>query len=454
MSDDEKIDYLRCRFASEATEREYLAACFRRNLATNRIGILVGVPLFSIYAFADFINLADPVTAVAYRACAAVGALALAVALGKSAWAAKRYEWVTVFVVCVLGGSMIAIIWREDSLDNYYYVGLVQAAVIQSFLIRMSFERAMIPLLFMLVAFAAAVSGKADRNEATLQLGVLVTMFSMCGFGIYVAERLRRIDFLKTRLIAKQNEQLNAMLEETKLDNARKVAAMNLLVHFVRTPIHQIVGFTDVLTNSLDAAGQDRAPKDCVESAGFIRSASRELFRNVSQLLTYYRLDEKAAAPAVDLVELQGLIEDFTEELPGRVKAVRRLDRVAIMTRQDIVIEALKALCTHYAEAGEGPARIEIRLVREGDLATITVVDDLPVLGEAEFERQTRPLDRLDHYLTANGTSMPMALRTAARASELAGGGAAWREQAGRNAIILTFRDYAAEARTARDVAA
>jgi signal transduction histidine kinase len=454
MSATERIDALQCRFADASTEQEYRAAVLSRDLANNRIGIVFGVSLFGLYFILDFFNLEEPWRAVLIRSAAIFLGLSIFVLILRSQAASKRHEELTALIVAVLGAAMNLIIWLEPTLDNSYYVGLIQAGVILSFLLRVNFTASIITYASFLTGFAFAVAGKSDAKEALLQLAVLMTMFGTCGFGVYLVERFRRTDFLKTCLIARQNAQLNTMLEETKLDNARKVAAMNLLVHFVRTPIHQIVGFTDVLTNSLDAAGQDRAPKDCVESAGFIRSASRELFRNVSQLLAYYRLDEKAAAPAVDLVELQGLIEDFTEELPGRVKAVRRLDRVAIMTQQDIVIEALKALCTHYAEAGEGPARIEIRLVREGDLATITVVDDLPLLGEAEFERQTRPLDRLDHYLTANGTSMPMALRTAARASELAGGGAAWREQAGRNAIILTFRDYAAEARTARDVAA
>ena len=308
----------------------------------------------------------------------------------------------------------------------------------------MSFEKAMIPLIVMLVGFIAAVSGKSDAEQAVLQTVVLTTMFSICAFGIYLSERLRRSDFLKTRLIARQNDKLNEMLADVRLDNLRKVAAMNLLVHFVKTPVHQIVGFTDIITRALEA-GAGEASKDSLEGARFIKSASRELSQNVSRLLAYYRLDEGVAGPPSNLVELDSLIRDYAEHLPDGFKVRFDCDKVAIVSRQTIVNAALAALVDHYSTDSARGA-LEIQLRRSADGAELNAVDDGPLLSQEEFACLTKPLDKLDHYLTANGSSMPMALRTAARAAELCGGYLSWRSEGGRNRLTLALKDFAGAA--------
>lgn len=446
MQETEKVSPWTARFTSRETEAAYLDFVFRGNINNNFRSLFILFPLYAAYSIIDLTTLQNPIEGAAIRLSAASTCI-VAFALMKVRALERHHEYILSVMLLILGSAISLIIAREPGLANSYYVGLIQGGVITCFLFRIEFIKTFVSMLLIIAGFGWALLQDKPAQEAALQFVIITTMYALCLFGIYFLQRFRRTDFLKTRLIAEQNEQLNAMLAEARIDNARKVAAMNLLVHFVRTPIHQIVGFTDVLTSSLDADGREQAPKDCIESAGFIRSASRELFKNVSQLLVYYRLDEKASAPAAEIVELHGLIEDFSEELPSSIKTHRRLDRVAIVTRREIVVDAVKSLCTYYAEAPNPPQRLDFRLERVGDHACITISDDLPLLGDQEFERQTRPLDKLDHYLTANGTSMPMALRTAARASELAGGALQWRAQNGRNLFALTLRDYAASAR-------
>ncbi len=386
MSADERFDALRCRFADGTTEADYQKFAFARNLSANKIGMLVGIPLFSLYAILDFVNLSDPMNAVLTRIMAA--AISFAVVFSFR-WkiVARNHEMWTAFVVSILGAAMLLIIWGEPSLENSYYVGLIQAGVMLSFLIRISFDRAMTPLILMLIGFFVAVHRKEDSQEALLQSMILFTMFAICAFGIYLSERARRLDFLKSRTIALQNQKLNEMLADVQQDNARKVAAMNLLVHFVKTPIHQIVGFTDVIKRQIEGFGPAIGRNESLESATFIQSASRDLSRNVSKLLAYYRLDEKVST-GLDLIELDALILDHLDRLDA--PPALKLEKVAIVNRRDIVSIALQTMIERYVDNEESAALVEVRLERVETAATLIFIDKGAAVSGEETQRRCR----------------------------------------------------------------
>lgn len=446
MSQDERITPLLRQFEDPEIEQDFRKFVFKENLATNRLGVSVGVPLFFLYAILDFINLEHPVVAVAVRVAATLLCALMIMGMYHRALA-RFHEELTAMVVVVLGSAMTLIIWREPSLDNAYYIGLIQAGVFLTFLSRMVTYKAFAALIWIVVMFAFAVRNKEDVKQAVLQTFILMTMFAIFAFGIVVADGMRRKDFLKSRTIAIQNEKLNRMLADVRQDNARKVAAMNLLVHFVKTPIHQIVGFTDVIRRQIEHPEAAEKLGETLESAAFIQAASRDLSRNVSRLLAYYRLDDKAGAQP-DLVELDALILDHAERL-DRAPAMK-LHKVAIVNRREIIGDAMQTMIDRYADNQESSTLVEIRLERVEGAALIVFIDEGPALSDEEFARQTKPLDKLDHYLTANGSSMLLGLRTVARAVEICGGSIRYRREDRRNVFFIEVRDLAAT----QDVAA
>ena len=111
-----------------------------------------------------------------------------------------------------------------------------------------------------------------------------------------------------------------------------------------------------------------------------------------------------------------------------------------------LVAAAIAAFLDRYAEDADAAVTVSFSLARSGDSAAITVRDNGAPIEKDEFARKTRPLDKLDHYLSANGSSMSMALRTVARAAQLAGGELTHATENGGNAFRLTFSDFAAVA--------
>ena len=337
---------------------------------------------------------------------------------------ARFHESLTVSVVILFGAVMNVIIGAEGSLENDYYVGLVQAAVILSFLLRVGLRPSVGALFLLLSGFALAAVQSPDEKEITLQIVVLATMFLTCAFGIYFIERYRRTAYLQAKTIEVQNAQLAGMLEAAEADNRRKIAAMNTLVHFVRTPVHQIVGFTDVVVAELQAAGD--AARESLEHAERIRSAAGELSNNVARLLTSHRLDEAHLSPP-ERIGLRDLFDDLRYELEDAYETVDAPTSAAgaLLNHRSALTTAVEALGAFFKERAReaGPARkVAIAFAIDDRGVLLTLADDGQAMSAEDFAGAAAPLTALSDYLSMTGSRMPMALRTAVRAIEVCGG--------------------------------
>lgn len=408
------------RFEDAETEREFQKFVFDDNLATHRLGIAVGVPLFSLYGFLDLVNLTNPFDAIAVRACAALLCLGIFAAMTVPRLA-PHHEWLSMSAVMILGSAMIYIIWREPSLDNAYYVGLIQVGVFLTFLSRVAFYKAVIPLVLLLGLFIAAVNGKQDSQEATLQSVILATMFSICTFGIVVSDTLRRKDFLKACIIRRQNEKLNELLQEARDDNARKVAALNLLVHYVKTPIHQIVGFTDLIAADFSREAESSPQKANLENASFLRDASRELAQNVSRLLAYYRLDDRSPA-SPEQIDIRERARDLLDRI-STAATIRVRGAPAVLAVESALVDAaFSGLVDHFSSQSFTGCDLDAEVSSSSDSVSVRIRHNGPAMSADEFKSLTRPIEYIGEYLAARGSSFPLSLRTAARAAALCGG--------------------------------
>ena len=123
--------------------------------------------------------------------------------------------------------------------------------------------------------------------------------------------RYQRYDFLKTQIINEQNTQLRELLKDIQDDHDRKIAAMNMLVHFVRTPLHQISGFSDVVLQTLSRQDENETLAPGLDGARYIKNASMDLTENVNRLLTYHRLDEYERADSWTPILIIEALSDY-----------------------------------------------------------------------------------------------------------------------------------------------
>ncbi len=412
------LDPITTAFRDKDTEKAFQAASFASNCRVNTIALFLFASLFGLYAFVDLALLEDARFAVIIRTTATAAGL-VALIMMHVIDRKQHHEIVTVLIVLTWGLAVCLIIRNESDLDNTYYVAFIQGAVFLCFLVRVGFVKPIAVMALFLAGFAWAVQGKADVEQAMTQILVLVTMFFICGFGCYLLQRYRRDDFMKTATIEQQNSKLQVLLEDAKLDNARKLAAMNMLVHFIKTPLHQIAGFSDILVQSATNAEAG----DAAENARYIQNATTSLTKSVSGLLAYHRLDEAESRAAPETTELSCAIEDFRELLPSGVESSSRIhDEAVVFVDLDVLRAALKSFAEYCADPKNDVSRLTISLEPAEGAWDLQLRDDAHILSPSQFDDLIQPLTKIETYLGHTGDEMPMTLRTVARAIDIIGG--------------------------------
>ena len=439
MSENLRILPIRCRFADPALERQYRAFLLDRHHGNEVTWVLGGVFTFLAFAPLDLIALQEPILIVLARIGAVVASIGLVVALGKQG-TARHFETIAMLMMVVAGSVINFAIWREPDLENTYFVGLIVVAIFISILWRGGFIKSLFGLSYLYCGYLLAVSNKADveGERIVVQLFFLTCIIGLCVFGFLLLERLRRRDYLKTRTIEQQNAQLSRLLASARIDNQRKVAALNMLLHVIKTPIHQISGFTDLFLSQL---GDEEAPEkidDCIANAKYIKDASDALQSSVSKLLGYHRLDEAERTLDPETLSIGEALSDATAILDDKIRVTitRAVKRIHIDKR--LFDAAILNIVSNVEQNATKISALEISVDETENSIIFVFKDDGPGMPEEAFRSAVKPLTEIDNYLSGDGSSPRMGLRTVARAMEISGGAFTY-EYADGAIFTLTF---------------
>ena len=422
-------------FADPALEARYQLATSGDLLKLNFFGLVVGMVLFTLFAGTDIINFEDPTFALSIRA----GVLALSAPLVlylRQPSAAVHQENIVMTVMILFGLGLNAILLLQPTLDKTYFSGIIQGAVLFGFILRISFRRYLLVFSFIFSTFVLVSYNKPPAEEVFFQSMTLGSVCVLCAFGVYLIQSYLRREYLNGQVIEAQNIQLEEMLEDLKLDNERKVAALSVLVHFVRTPIHQISGFTDVVIGELANLRDYPGVKGCRDSATYIKTASKELMANVTRLLEYHRLDDMERRNSVEETNLHALVGDAAANIKAYQNVELDTAKVSALLPAEAIVAALQQLIDNINDHANEAQKIGIRLYEDASGIVIEVSDDGKPYSEAEFTSQSQALNEVCEHLNTTGAHMPMGLRVARRAAEIAGGELCFAHEGDQN----TFR--------------
>ncbi len=429
------------RFASRETEAAFGAFVFGRNLAANVGGASLGLFLFVVYIFSDYIDAVDPNKVAAIRLVTfAICAFLMSFLLFKRF--RRFHDLISAAVLILMGGAINLIVYIQPSLENTYYIALIQGFIMFTLLLRLSFVSMTVVIVSTQAFFTVAAFSHDATRDTILQSVNLLFVGLICIAGSYLLQRYQRVDFLKSQTIQHQNAKLSILLEDAKRDNERKLAAMNMLVHFVKTPLHQISGFSDIVMNSLDGDDERISINDGVEGARYIKDATANLTKSVNDLLTYHRLDDLDGQQRSDEASIDDLIYDFSETLSAEIDVKVEGEGGLVRTDDDVFKTALSSLARHYHNPNSGVTSLAIELCSQNGAAQITLKDNGAVIDEQQFQQDTKPLIKINNYLTSAGSEMPMALRTVARAVEIIGGVFHHEPLADGNIFVLKILNY------------
>lgn len=385
---------------------------------------MLALLLFIAYTPSDFVDSAKPMHSVAVRLSIFFsGAGLLALLAHKKI--ARHYDTICTIIIILIGSGFIINIWLQPSLNNTYYVGIIQGIIFFSLLLRLHFLSTSLALSTSFIGFVIVAFSKGDNAAAALQTANVAMVAITCLAGVYFLQRYQRSDFVKSQIIQQQNDKLTELLADARRDQNRKLAALNMLLHMVRTPIHQIGGFTDILLSKLSQAPSDDAEgfkTECLDSANYIKSAADSLRENVSKLLSYHKLDELERSSDPEEIEIEDFLWDHLATIEEDVDISIESNADRIMVDRTIFQTAIDHLVNNIERHKEEISTLTIETALKADRIVITFRDNGPGIDPDTFKSATKPLNEIENYLNGDGSSPTMGLRSIARVMEIAGG--------------------------------
>ncbi len=432
------IDRWTSAFVSRDTEAAFRKFIYAGNLRNNYIALTIGLITHGLYGVLDILNFGPAASeGMIIRLTSVFAGFAL-LGVMRFGGLERHHESFAAIITVIVGLSINGIIFFVTDLNNGYYVAFIQTGVFACCLIRIGFVKPVAVLATFLAGFIFVSLKKGPYDEALLQIYILLSMSVILGFAAYLLQRYRRQDFIKSQIIEMQNQRLSEMLADTRRDNERKVAALNILLHIVRTPVHQISGFADLVMSQLKDAENEAPVGDCLESARYIKTASDDLRAGVSKLLRYHQLDEAWRSPEIEALPVLELLQDATAHLPENVE-VAITGNVKTVNADRRVIEAVvENIVQNLTWVETETPKLEIDVSEDDDNVVFTFRDNGGGIPEDVFARATRPLTEIKNYLSGDGGNLTMGLRTAARAIDIAGGQLDYRRQDGA-VITIAF---------------
>ncbi|WP_370338568.1 sensor histidine kinase [Parvularcula marina] len=418
------IDPVSARFKDKDLERAYRKFALAQGGRLDQLLMISGAFIHLGYGILDWIVLGDlaPFT-VTLRLISFPFLLAL-FALTFTPWGYRNMMWITVAIVAIVSVSFAGIIAAIGSNTPPYYVGLIQLAVQFSAVARLNFRVCAGLLSFMTITLVIATHGFAPGPDLLAGQVMVVSIFLGAAAGNYFLERNRRKEFMTYREREHYFAQVLEMAEDAERSVDRKNALLNVLGHVVKTPLHQIIGYAQII----EQTDQPDGPGDETRSfASEIYRAGTSLSHQSQRLLDYSRADAGLLPASPQMTTPTRVVREaiYRHQSPAETKRITlnlECGEENIFVDPRHMTRALDELidnAVRYCPPGS-TITISSEVTSIGDI--ISIRDDGPGITNSNFDLAGEALRQVEDVRKLGGDKLGIGVSLSRTLTRIAGG--------------------------------
>jgi len=287
------------------------------------------------------------------------------------------------------------------------------------------------------------------RNDLTRHAFVIGSLGQSLLFSLALATQIKLAEQRQQQALLDE-AQARQRLEALRKQDALKSELMGLASHDLKSPLHNIMGFTELLLQQ--KVNQEEHQREPLQS---IRRSSERMLETLEALLQTSAIDQGRLVLKPQPVDLGALVrETLAAHSAHAASKQQRLDLDATGTGHDYqvlgdpiylrsIVDNLTSNAIKFADQG---ATTTMALTRMNNTLHLDVKDEGPGLSQEDQQRLFRPFQRLSPQPTGGETSTGVGLMAAKRLVELHGGQIRVRSMLGKGTTFTVILPHAESA--------
>lgn len=302
-------------FADPALELSYRAFLYEYGSPRERTVQLLAVALFLFYGALDVLavgGFASEFLIIRFFIVAPI--IIISVFLTSLPSCKKYVEWTSALGLAVCSAAIIYMIHRMPMEGAPpYIVGLLFCMIFTACLLRIRFVIAMPTYLGIAAAYCLGLALRNDVPQAQAAAGYffMLSVTVVAGVAIYVQESRAREVWLRNLQRKIDAERIENLLIEATAADRSKINFLSILTHELRTPLHQIIGFSEVMKNQISTG--DRA--NLIDEVEQVLGSARRLLEKIGQMLRYADATAGKLNYSIDKVPLTEVVEQAWDQI-------------------------------------------------------------------------------------------------------------------------------------------
>lgn len=419
------LDLWSDRFTDPVRERAFKAYSQVRNGPTERFILISGTGIHLAYGILDWLTLGPEIAPITVL-IRVLGVLLLAplYAWTFSKRGAAYIMWVSVAAALIMSSSMGLMLHKMQTITPPYYVGFIHLSLVFSSVLQINFRVCLSLLLSNYVIFSLAVppiTGHADFIAAHF---FLIASFVSCAVVNYVLERNRRLEFVEYKEKQRYYDEVQRLANETEISLHRRNALLNVLGHVVKTPLHQIIGYAQVIEQTEKMAPE---PTENLEFAAEIVRAGQTLSHQSQRILDYSRAEAGLLNVSLQTTNPERLVNEalHTVEKSAEDKKIAieshctDANIIADSRHMTLALNEIIGNAVKYCPPG---SRIDIYTEETPLGILLSIKDNGPGIPESELGRVSDALNQTEEFRNMGGDRLGIGVSLACILARIAGG--------------------------------